>query len=116
MMKDDAQLQAGIDTMSADSSPSLSPDWPREIRVTEKGRRLSVHFADGQTSSLSATLLRTASPSAEARRAPPDTTHDVAIVGIEAVGNYAVQIAFDDGHKSGIYSWDLLRSLISRRD
>jgi DUF971 family protein len=35
----------------------------------------------------------------------------VAITGIEPVGNYAVRLLFDDGHHTGIYSWDYLYEL-----
>ena len=35
----------------------------------------------------------------------------VAIVGIEPVGNYAIKIVFDDGHDTGLYTWDYLRKL-----
>ena len=30
------------------------------------------------------------------------------ITKIEAVGNYAIRIIFNDGHNTGIYSWDYL--------
>ena len=33
------------------------------------------------------------------------------ISGLEPVGNYAVRIVFDDGHDSGLYSWDYLHKL-----
>jgi DUF971 family protein len=36
--------------------------------------------------------------------------------GIEPIGNYAVQLQFDDGHDSGIYSWTLLRQLGEQYD
>jgi DUF971 family protein len=35
----------------------------------------------------------------------------VKIAGLEPVGNYAVRITFDDGHDSGLYSWDYLHKL-----
>ncbi len=35
----------------------------------------------------------------------------VAIIGIEPVGNYAIKIIFDDGHDTGLYTWDYLRKL-----
>ena len=35
----------------------------------------------------------------------------VNIRGIEPIGNYAVQLQFDDGHYSGIFSWSLLHEL-----
>ena len=34
---------------------------------------------------------------------------NVAIVAIEPVGNYAIKIVFDDGHDTGLFSWDYLR-------
>jgi DUF971 family protein len=36
---------------------------------------------------------------------------EVELVDLEAVGNYAVQPTFSDGHNTGIYSWDLLYEL-----
>jgi len=55
--------------------------------------------------------------SAEARghggeRPPPITgKENVKITRLEPVGNYAVRIVFDDGHDSGLYSWDFLARL-----
>lgn len=40
---------------------------------------------------------------------PASVPNDIQIVEIETLGNYAVSIAWDDGHSSGIYSWDHLR-------
>ncbi len=40
----------------------------------------------------------------------PGRAH-VGIIGIEAVGNYAVRIIFDDLHDTGIYSWNYLHQL-----
>ena len=36
---------------------------------------------------------------------------DVGFSGAEAVGNYALKLIFDDGHDSGIFSWDYLYDL-----
>jgi DUF971 family protein len=45
-------------------------------------------------------------------RPPPVTgKKNVKIVKLEPVGNYAVRIVFDDGHDSGLYSWDYLLKL-----
>ena len=41
---------------------------------------------------------------------------DVAIIGIEPVGNYAVRLTFDDLHDTGIYSWDYLHELGREQD
>jgi len=40
----------------------------------------------------------------------------VTIKALEPVGNYAVRIVFDDGHDSGLYSWDFLLKLGRERD
>ena len=33
------------------------------------------------------------------------------IHGLEPVGNYAIRIKFDDGHDTGLFSWDYLHEL-----
>jgi DUF971 family protein len=35
----------------------------------------------------------------------------VKLVGLEAVGYYAVKLEFDDGHDSGLYTWNYLHDL-----
>jgi DUF971 family protein len=91
--------------------------WPTDITVTDKGRFLEVVFDDGETVRLTAERLRVESPSAEVKGHSPAQRkivtgkENVAIVGVEPVGNYAIKIAFDDGHDTGLYSWDYLRSL-----
>lgn len=90
-----------------------STDWPSEIRVNDRGRSLSIKFEGGAAFTLLAEVLRFASPSVEPLRAEREDMRGIAIVGVEPVGNYAVQLAFNDGHKSGIYSWELLHDLAS---
>jgi DUF971 family protein len=61
--------------------------------------------------------LRVYSPSAEVRghsekeRVLQTGKKNVGIKTIEAIGNYAIRITFDDGHDSGIYAWDYLYEL-----
>lgn len=75
---------------------------------------MDVSFDDGFSCSLSYEFLRVMTPSAEARGHGPGQEvlqagkRGVAIDRIEAVGNYAIRPVFNDGHDSGIYSWDLL--------
>ncbi|MHB8884967.1 MAG: gamma-butyrobetaine hydroxylase family protein [Methylovirgula sp.] len=95
----------------ADGKPAAV--WPSEISVNDQGRSLSIRFGEDETLTLSAALLRFESPSAEPRRGRLEDMRGVAIVGVEPVGNYAVQLTFNDGHKSGIYSWDLFHDLAS---
>ena len=35
----------------------------------------------------------------------------VGIMGVEAVGNYAVRLQFDDLHGSGLFTWEALHDL-----
>ena len=91
--------------------------WPQELRVNADKDTLTILFDDGARANLTAETLRTQSPSAEVQghggmRPPPVTgKKDVKISRLEPVGNYAVRIVFDDGHDSGLYSWDYLRKL-----
>jgi DUF971 family protein len=91
--------------------------WPVEIRLAKDRRSLSIAFDDGSNFTLSAELLRVTSPSAEvqghseAERKTVGGKRNVAILSIDAVGNYAVRIGFDDMHNTGIYSWVFLHDL-----
>ena len=91
--------------------------WPTDITATEKGRILEVAFDDGEVVRLTAERLRVESPSAEVQGHSPDQKkiivgkENVAIVGLEPVGNYAVKIVFSDGHDTGLYTWEYLRKL-----
>lgn len=91
--------------------------WPTDITALDKGRILEVAFDDGRTIRLPAERLRVESPSAEVQGHAPGQKktvtgkQHVAIVAIEPVGNYAVKIVFDDGHDTGLYTWDYLLKL-----
>jgi DUF971 family protein len=91
--------------------------WPTELRVNPGKDTLRVAFSDGSAIVLSAEKLRVESPSAEVRghggAKPPPVRgkENVKIRRLEPVGNYAVRIVFDDGHDSGLYSWDYLKRL-----
>jgi len=37
------------------------------------------------------------------------------LIGIQQVGHYAIQISWGDNHTTGIYTWELLRSLCECR-
>ena len=87
---------------------------PTEIKLHQKSRILEIAFADGKVFQLPCEFLRVYSPSAEVRGHGPGQEvlqvgkKQVEISKIEPVGSYAVQLAFSDGHDTGIYSWDLL--------
>lgn len=90
---------------------------PTDIKLHQKSRILEISFDDDTNYNLSAEYLRVYSPSAEVRgHAPGDEVlqvgkENVNITGIEPVGTYAVVLQFDDGHDSGIYSWEWLKKL-----
>ena len=98
--------------MSAAAAP-----WPVELRYVGAASVLEVAFDDGKSFALPAELLRVESPSAEVRghggsqKQIVAGKQDVAIQRIEAVGNYAARLVFDDGHDSGLYTWRYLREL-----
>lgn len=91
-----------------------SQHTPTEIKLHQVSRVLEITFEDGKTFQLPCEFLRVHSPSAEVRgHGPGQETlqigkKNVEITAVEPVGNYAVQLAFSDGHTTGIYSWDLL--------
>jgi DUF971 family protein len=90
---------------------------PVELRLEKSRRVLVVEFDDGRLFELPCEYLRTHSPSAEVRGhglSEPKLMsgkEQVNIERIEPVGSYAVQLVFDDGHDSGIYSWGFLYDL-----
>lgn len=94
--------------------------WPNALTLAKGGRLLTIEFDDGKTFSLSSELLRVMTGSAEDRghgsgpRPPIAGKSGVAIVAIKPVGAYAVRLVFDDGHDTGLYSWDLLHDLGER--
>lgn len=94
---------------------------PSELRYRKDSRELTLAW-DNARFVLSAEFLRVHSPSAEVQGhggeggTLPVGKQDVAITGIEPVGNYAVRIRFSDGHDTGLYSWDWLSELCRDRD
>jgi len=90
---------------------------PTQINYRKLSRVLEVSFDNGKCFALSAEYLRVYSPSAEVRGHGPGQQvlqtgkEQVAIDRIEPVGNYAVRLHFDDGHDTGIYSFEELYDL-----
>ena len=95
---------------------------PTEIKLHRKSARLELTYAGRKPVVLSAEFLRVHSPSAEVRghgrgqEVLQTGKKYVAIKNIEAVGNYAIKLNFDDGHDSGIYSWEYLLDLGEQQD
>lgn len=90
---------------------------PTEIALRKKTRVLAVRFDEDTLFELPLEYLRVFSPSAEVRgHGPGQETlqvgkQDITVRRIEPVGSYAIRLEFDDGHNTGIYSWDVLYDL-----
>ncbi|UCE88531.1 MAG: DUF971 domain-containing protein [Pseudomonadota bacterium] len=95
---------------------------PTEINLHQKSRTLEIAFDDGSRFNLPCEFLRVYSPSAEVQGHGPGQEvlqlgkEEVNIEKIEQVGNYAIQLFFDDNHNTGIYSWDTLYTYGTRYD
>lgn len=86
------------------------------------GSEVAIRWADGTESFITMATLRAASPSAEVQGERDIFGHQYGgeapknFVGItvttwERIGNYAIRFEFSDGHRTGLYSYDLLRKL-----
>jgi ATP-binding protein involved in chromosome partitioning len=95
---------------------------PPRLGVSPDGDILTVAFACGTEYTLTAELLRVMSPSAEVQGHSPEQRVTVAgkrkvkIKDLRPVGNYAVRIAFDDGHDTGLFTWTYLQQLGRDKD
>lgn len=88
---------------------------PTGVKLHKASRTLELHYADGRSVTLPAEFLRVHSPSAEVQGHGQPVLQtgkqNVALTGVETAGNYALKLSFDDGHDSGLYSWDYLYRL-----
>jgi len=95
----------------------MAQHQPTNILLHQHSRALEVTFDDGANYRLPCEYLRVYSPSAEVRGHGPGQgtlqfgKENVNISDVEPVGNYAVRLMFDDGHNSGLYTWDYLYQL-----
>lgn len=90
---------------------------PVEIKLHQKSRVLELTFDDDFNCNLTCEYLRVMSPSAEVKGHGPGQEvlqvhkEDVGITEITPAGNYAIKIHFDDGHNTGLFTWDYLHGL-----
>jgi ATP-binding protein involved in chromosome partitioning len=93
-----------------------------ELGLAGGGTELQVGFPGAAPFTLTAEMLRVMSPSAEvqghspAERVTVPRKRNVKIRDVRPIGNYAVRIVFDDGHDTGLFTWDYLRTLNAERD
>ena len=95
---------------------------PTDITLHQTSRVLEVAFDNGEHYRLPCEYLRVHSPSAEVQGHHPSQRvlvpgkREVNIRAIEPMGNYAVLLHFDDGHATGIFSWETLLDLGRQMD
>ena len=95
---------------------------PEAINYSQSRRILTISFPESDPVELSAELLRVLSPSAEVQGHGPGQEvlqtgkQGVSISDMQPIGHYAVQLSFDDGHSSGLYTWAYLAQLAENKD
>ncbi|XGA80554.1 DUF971 domain-containing protein [Halomonas sp. CH40] len=95
---------------------------PSRVHYHRKARELELGYASGDTFQLPIELLRVYSPSAEVRGHGGDTAvlqvgkKFVGLQNITQAGNYALKLHFDDGHDSGLFTWNYLYDLGTHQD
>ena len=95
---------------------------PTAVTLHERSRVLELRYEDGLVLRLPFELMRVYSPSAEVRghgvgqEVLQTGKQDVSVVDLQAVGHYALQPRFSDGHDSGLFSWDYLYHLGTQQE
>ena len=95
----------------------MSRPWPQALNFSSGRKVLDIQFDDGRRFSIPFETLRVESPSAEVQGHGPGQKKtvtgkaNVLITQADPVGRYAVRLVFDDGHDSGIFTWDYLYAL-----
>ena len=97
---------------------------PNKLEIRD-GSKLVIEWNDGQKRAITFGELRAACPCAtcrEQRAKPAEPSSGLTVLsmaearpltvqGMRPVGNYAYSVAFSDGHDTGIFTLELLRSL-----
>ena len=95
----------------------MATHHPSSLTLHQKSRMLEISFNDGARFQLPCEYLRVYSPSAEVRGHVGNRFNlvpgkeEVNIKQMIPIGQYAIKIVFDDGHRSGLYDWDYLYKL-----
>ncbi|MDB6141967.1 MAG: 1-(5-phosphoribosyl)-5-[(5-phosphoribosylamino)methylideneamino] imidazole-4-carboxamide isomerase [Pseudomonas sp.] len=93
---------------------------PIAINLHKASKTLTLKYAPDEEYHLPAEFLRVHSPSAEVQgHGNPILQFGKLGVGlkqIEPAGQYALKLTFDDGHDSGLFTWDYLYQLAQRQE
>lgn len=92
------------------------------LALVSADNTLEVEIDGQRTIALDAEFLRVHSPSAEVRGHGVDEgtlqtgKRFVKLTAVEPVGRYGVKLVYDDGHNTGIYTWDTLIHYATHHD
>ena len=93
---------------------------PTAINLHKASKTLSLTYGPDEVYHLPAEFLRVHSPSAEVQGHGNPILQfgkvNVGLSGLEPAGQYALKLTFDDGHDSGLFTWDYLYELGRRHD
>ena len=96
------------------------PRIPTAIQLHKASKTLTLKYASGEEYTLPAEFLRVHSPSAEVQGHGKPILQfgklNVRLIQIEPAGQYALKLTFDDGHDSGLFTWDYLYQLAVRQE
>lgn len=107
------------DHFASDDPTTFDPAAaPETIVLKVDHKRLELAWRDGKAAEVSAECLRAACRCAWCTRARIDGTFaasfdPITIDRLTPVGDYAINIAFSDGHARGIYPWAYLQKIVS---
>lgn len=94
----------------------MNTPTPIDIKLLQKTKVVEVQFDNGEKFVLPCEYLRVFSPSADAKGKLIPRKKEVNIINIEPVGHYAVKFLFDDGHHTGLYTWETLYDLATHQE
>lgn len=93
---------------------------PSAINLHKASKTLSLTYGSGEVFHLPAEFLRVHSPSAEVQGHGKPILQvgklGVGLSKVEPAGQYALKLTFDDGHDSGLFTWDYLYQLALRQE
>jgi DUF971 family protein len=93
------------------------------LQIKKESGKLLIKWSNNETSEITLQKLRDECPCVNCKgesvmfesyipiKSPFKPAGFYEIDKIEAVGNYAINIVWKDGHNTGIYSWDVLRAI-----
>ncbi|MGE7958133.1 gamma-butyrobetaine hydroxylase-like domain-containing protein [Pseudomonas sp. NPDC089530] len=93
---------------------------PTAINLHKASKTLTLTYAPDEVYHLPAEFLRVHSPSAEVQGHGKPILQfgkiGVGLTKVEPAGQYALKLTFDDGHDSGLFTWDYLYQLAVRQE